>query len=648
MDPHAKTVLDPRSQATTLAAGPGYVTTLVRDAGTAVAGTEKDLVDDGGFAARYEHRASLGEGGMGEVLLCKDQRIGREVALKVIRKGVGSRSDIHKRFLREARVQGQLEHPAIVPVYDLGRDPTGTSYFTMKRVRGQTLERILERLRDGDREMVEEFTPRKLMTAFVSVCQAVHFAHSRGVLHRDLKPANIMLGDFGEVYVLDWGLARLYSAPDDLAAPHVELAPEGLGKTAHGSIMGTPGYMSPEQIRGAMDELDERSDVYALGTILFELLTRQALHVGDTAERILVETLRGVDARPSKRAPELEVAPELEAICVRATALVKEERFVTARALSDALEGYLDGDRDVARRRELAAGHAASGAEAADRALASGDADARARALQEVGRAIVLDPDNAEAGRTLLRLLTEPPRELPEEARAEVRASEQRMMRGAMRTAGWAYLSFILYFPLGAWMGTRARGVGILTEIVWAVAVAFCFWGYRREKFDERLRPLFYAITTLGVCVTTVLFGSLVFLPVVAVANTTAMTLVSPLRHRRWVIGAGVFSTLGPFVLELMGVLPQRYEFTGDAIVVKALITSYPPVPTMTFLIFANVAVLLTASFFVARVRDALHRAEERVILQAWQLRQLVPSSAHGAVTSAPPPADERMCPIRP
>ncbi len=638
MDPHAKTIPDPKSTATIVAQGPGYAATMIKETGQAVADAEVELAPSEGFATRYEDRASLGEGGMGEVRLCKDTRIGREVALKVIRKGVGSRSDIHKRFLREARVQGQLEHPAIVPVYDLGRDPAGTSFFTMKRVRGQTLESVLERLREGDGATVAEYTLRKLLTAFVSVCQAVHFAHSRGVLHRDLKPANIMLGDFGEVYVLDWGLARLYSTADDLAVPNVEVAAEAMGKTAHGAILGTPGYMSPEQIRGAIDELDERSDVYALGTILFETLTREALHVGDTAERILVETLRGVDARPSQRAPSLEVAPELEAICVRATSLEKIGRFPSARALSDAVEGYLDGDRDLARRRELAAGHAAAGVEAATRALAEGDAEARARALQEVGRAIVLDPNNADAARTLLRLLTEPPRELPAEARAEVAASERSVMRGALRTAGWAYLTFILYLPLGWWMGTRMPGVGMITELVWALAVLWCFWGYKRNVIDERMMPIFYAVTTLGVVATSVLFGSLIFLPVVAVANTLSMTLSSPLRHRPWIIATGVASMVVPFGLEVLHVLPPRYAFTGDTIVVKAMAVGFPAVPTMTFLVFANAAILLVSGIFVGRVREALHRAEERVILQAWQLRQLVPSSVHGAVTSAPPP----------
>src|SRR5262249_3860960 len=166
-----------------------------------------------GFDARYDVADRIGEGGMGVVHLCSDRRIGREIALKLAREG-----GLAARFLREARVQGRLEHPAVVPVYDLGRAPDGKLYFTMKPVRRRNVGDILERQRRGDAEAREQYTRRKLLTAFVNVCLAVDFAHSRGVLHRDLKPANVMLGDFGEVYVLDWGLARIQGVVDPTPA----------------------------------------------------------------------------------------------------------------------------------------------------------------------------------------------------------------------------------------------------------------------------------------------------------------------------------------------------------------------------------------------------------------------------------------------
>src|SRR5580704_5753492 len=204
--------------------------------------------DDEALRLRYTVGDKLGEGGMGIVHACRDRRIGRDVALKRVRSEHASRGDLVARFLREACVQGQLEHPAIVPVYDLGRDPEGNVYFTMKRLRGATFEQIFAALRGGDAHTARQFSRRKLLTAFTSICQALDFAHARGVIHRDLKPGNVMLGDFGEVYLLDWGLAKLQSGPELAAAPGAasDGAPPA-ARSLHGAAMGTPGYMAPEQ-----------------------------------------------------------------------------------------------------------------------------------------------------------------------------------------------------------------------------------------------------------------------------------------------------------------------------------------------------------------------------------------------------------------
>ncbi len=263
-----------------------------------------DVLADASFSARYLTGEQLGEGGMGVVSACADRRIGREVAMKIVRPGDGSSGDLKARFLREACVQGQLEHPAIVPVYDLGRDPQGTLYFTMKRVRGATFEQIIDALHSGAVEAAKQYSRHKLLSAFASVCHAVDFAHARGVLHRDLKPGNVMLGDYGEVYVLDWGLAKVVGSPDARLSsnpPAIATGSDPGTKTALGATMGTPGYMAPEQVRG--ETVDARADVYALGAILFELLALQPLHPHGTAEQAKASTLRGPDARPSARAP---------------------------------------------------------------------------------------------------------------------------------------------------------------------------------------------------------------------------------------------------------------------------------------------------------------------------------------------------------
>ena len=393
------------------------------------------FLDNPAFSMRYEPGQTLGEGGMGVVRLASDRRIGREVAIKAMRGADASRRDLVARFLREACVQGQLEHPAIVPVYDLGRDPGGALYFTMKRVRGETFEQIVARLRSNDGDAARQHTRRKLLTAFASACQAVEFAHTRGVVHRDLKPANVMLGDFGEVYVLDWGVAKLVGVSDAVVTGRPSIVPgsDPGSRTSAGATMGTPGYMSPEQALG--EPVDERADVYALGAILFEVLCLQPLHEARTVEGALTSTVQGAEARASVRAPHLDVPPELESLCVRATQVEPADRFQTVRELLEALERFLDGDRDVERRRQLAVEHTRAARRAADEALAERDPSsvARREALREVGRALALDPSSEEAVATLVALLTRPPREMPPEALAEMAESSRRAQRAISR-----------------------------------------------------------------------------------------------------------------------------------------------------------------------------------------------------------------------
>ena len=240
--------------------------------------------------------------------------------------------------MREARIQGQLDHPAIVPVHELRRDERGQPNLVMKELHGITLATDL-----AQRDECAH-TRQRMLRVFVDICLALEFAHTRGVVHRDVKPANIVLGEFGEVYVLDWGIARIAGEAKDFADIDRE------GPTSAGSVLGTPGYMSPEQLYGA-DDLDRRSDVYALGCLLFELLAGESLH--ERAHAVQTTTA-GVVARPSQRAPDRDIPPELDAICMLATSTDKRDRFATARQLGDAVQRFLDGDRDLALRKELA------------------------------------------------------------------------------------------------------------------------------------------------------------------------------------------------------------------------------------------------------------------------------------------------------
>ncbi|HEV2853535.1 MAG TPA: serine/threonine-protein kinase [Thermoanaerobaculia bacterium] len=204
----------------------------------------------------YEVVETLGRGGMGTVYRALDHRLDREVALKVVQISEVADGDVD-RLLREARVLARLEHPGIVPVHDAGRLPDGRAFYAMKRVRGRRLD-----------EHARTVSLPERLRAFQRICEAVAFAHAHGVIHRDLKPENVMVGPFGEVLVMDWGVAKVTGLPP------VPAGEEGRGGegTAHGTILGTPGYMAPEQERGEVDRIDERTDVWALGAILRFLL----------------------------------------------------------------------------------------------------------------------------------------------------------------------------------------------------------------------------------------------------------------------------------------------------------------------------------------------------------------------------------------
>ena len=604
----------------------------------------KETIRTETFPERYALGDALGEGGMGVVRACRDQRIGREVALKTTRGEHSGRGDIISRFIREACVQGQLEHPAIVPVYDLDRDPDGNFYFTMKRVRGATFEQIVIALKGRDARAQKLFSRRKLLVAFASVCQALQFAHARGVIHRDLKPGNVMLGDFGEVYVLDWGLAKLPEMPDPPAAAGQAAAKGGVspapkpGQTEGGAALGTPGYMAPEQVLG--ERVDARTDVYSLGAILFELLALEPLHPPASREATYSATLVGTDARPSVRSPSQDIPPELDEICVRATALSSDARFQTVRDMLDAVERYLDGDRDLQRRREMALHHARAAAGHAERALSgrAGATAARSLALQDVGRAITFDPTNADALRTLVRLLTEPPREIPPEARAELVRAYARNLATGGRAAGYAFLIWFLFTPLALWMGIRSWRAATMVTVAWLAAAVISFLGARRPEPSGRPGlPILVAGATAIACTVT-LFGPFFFLPGLVVIYGMMFSLVPPDRSRRWIVfGLCFLAVVGPALLGWAGVLPQPYELHEDAITIHAGMLHFPPVPTLIFLTLTSLAIVVTACSMTATVRDALTAAEERLHVQAWQLRQMLPREANLSV----PPVEE-------
>src|SRR6516162_5786103 len=252
-------------------------------------------------------------GGIGQVWLAHDQDVGRDVALKELRPARSGQPSVSARFLEEAQITGQLEHPGIVPVYELVRGEGSQPFYTMRFVRGRTLSDAIKAYHE--RRTARQAAPmelRDLLTAFLSVCNAVAYAHARGVLHRDLKGRNVVLGDYGEVMVLDWGLAKLLDRPEG-PTPAVALqGSEDRGETQQGQVLGTPSYMAPEQAEGRLDLLGPRTDVYGLGALLYEILTGQPPFSGSDTQEVLQRVIHETPARP--RALVAAVPRPLEAV----------------------------------------------------------------------------------------------------------------------------------------------------------------------------------------------------------------------------------------------------------------------------------------------------------------------------------------------
>ena len=294
---------------------------------------------------RYSLLERVARGGMGVVYAAQDEKLGRRVALKVL-DAPDRNAELARRLIREAQVLARLEHPGIVPVHDVGTLQDGRVFYTMKFVEGQRLDKHIEAV---------DSVPDRLRL-FLRICDAVAFAHARGVLHRDLKPANVMVGPFGEVLVLDWGLAKILREP---ANTNSEADPEatvihGLriastgrdtteisAVTGHGTVMGTPGYMSPEQARGDNEHLDERSDIFSLGALLRFLLSEGSSGTPPHAS-----------GRPRHASGRKDKS--LEAICAKALATNPENRYASVTQLAADVSRHLDGLPVSARKETFA------------------------------------------------------------------------------------------------------------------------------------------------------------------------------------------------------------------------------------------------------------------------------------------------------
>src|SRR5262245_16567135 len=301
----------------------------------------------------YELLEEVGSGGMGVVYRAREIALDRDVAVKILQERFPVSSPSARRFLDEARITGQLQHPAIPPIHHIGTLPDGRPFLAMKLIKGNTLAELLAK-EAGDRG--------QFVAAFAQVCQGVAYAHSRKVIHRDLKPANVMVGAFGEVQLMDWGLAKVLAGgageqpeatePDD-GRTEIRTMRDADSATQAGSVLGTPAFMAPEQAQGAVSEVDERADVFGLGAILCVLLTGKPPYAGPSTEAVRLLSIRGATADAFARLDASGGDPELVVLAKRCLAAKREDRPRDASEVARAVTAHLAAAEERARRAEL-------------------------------------------------------------------------------------------------------------------------------------------------------------------------------------------------------------------------------------------------------------------------------------------------------
>jgi eukaryotic-like serine/threonine-protein kinase len=544
----------------------------------------------------------IGRGGMGEVLLAHDRKIGRDVAVKRLRTASPS-EDEAARFLREARIQARLDHPAIVPVYEVSKDELGRPYFAMKRVAGRTLSEILK-----------VATQLRMLRAFADVCRAIDFAHAKGIVHRDLKPSNIVLGEFGEVYVIDWGVARVLGDAADLVTADIDTLE---GSAPAGQTLGTPGYMSPEQID--TPDVGRSADIYALGSILFEILAGDPFHPRDNAlESTIASTL---STSPAGRRPERGIPPELDALC--SVMLAKKASLrPTARWCAETIEKYLDGDRDLANRRQMAIDMVAQ-------ARGALDANRRPDAMRMAGRAISLDPNAEGAAELVTHLMLDPPREPPAELRRALQQSDASYIATHAKAAIPGYVLIALFLPLVVFSGVNDWSV-VAAVVAAALGMAAAAWFLMRQPDRSFVWMVAYAAgNSLVLVLLARLGGPFTFVPALVSYITASVITYPSFLERSWVlIGVMVAGFLIPFGLEASGVIARTWELRDGGMFLRGSAMNLGTNASLAVVIGGSVAVVVMAGIQCAVLGRANRKAQHQLVSIAWHLQQMLPASA--------------------
>ena len=581
------------------------------------------------IANRYRVARRIGKGGMGEVMLARDEQVGRDVAIKRMRAADPTDRQV-TRFLREASIQGRLEHPAIVPVHEIGRDTDNLPFFAMKKLTGITLAEILADKangRDSQSKIGKEarFTLQQILRAFVEVCLAVEFAHVRGVVHRDLKPDNIMLGDFGEVYVLDWGVAKIAGEHDDDFTDVDSTGGSGEHATQVGTTIGTPGYMAPEQIRGISNQIDGQTDVYTLGCLLFEILAGEPMH--PRGYDGLQSALFRSGEKPSARAPHRDIPPELDLLCSQATQAEKELRLATARELGEGVQRFLDGDRDHATRRTLAKQHLERAREAFSASLTDEDAPHRSDAMREAAGALALDPAQPGAAELMGRLMLEPPTKMPREVEKAIHDDNVRAARINAKGGLLAVIGGIALTPLLWWMQPAGSPWVMILTIVMVVMGGVSIYNLKAAQ------PLTGLVVIGNACIVgaiSAMYSPMLIAPGLSACLCMAMVFTPRFSWLGSGITVGTSSVIAvflPFFLELAGVLDRSMLFENGGVLFRPPAHNGEVAPAIATSLIYSFILIVGAAWIAELMRTRNREATRHLQLQAWQLRQIVPQS---------------------